>query len=139
MKHTSEEIKYRLSDLGVQIGNIAIEYITELEKENAELRKIAEFQQSSNMGTHLENKKLKEGLAVGSMWNNGLNSLNKALEEERDKYRNMVFDKDEQLTKAKELLEKFCSYYMYDCDETIKDYKSFEELKKQAEQFLKEN
>lgn len=38
MKHTSEEIKYRLSDLGVQIGNIAIEYITELEKENAELK-----------------------------------------------------------------------------------------------------
>ena len=38
MKHTSEEIKYRLSDLGVQIGNIAIEYIAELEKENAELK-----------------------------------------------------------------------------------------------------
>jgi hypothetical protein len=36
--YTSEEIKYRLSDLGVQIGNIAIEYITELEKENAELK-----------------------------------------------------------------------------------------------------
>lgn len=34
---TSEEIKYRLSDLGVQIGNIAINYITELEKKNAEL------------------------------------------------------------------------------------------------------
>lgn len=38
MKHTPEEIKYRLSDLGAQIGNIAIEYITELEKENAELK-----------------------------------------------------------------------------------------------------
>lgn len=36
MKHTPEEIKYRLSDLGVQIGNIAIEYIAKLEKENAE-------------------------------------------------------------------------------------------------------
>ena len=30
-EHTSEEIKYRLSDLGAQIGNIAIEYITDLE------------------------------------------------------------------------------------------------------------
>ena len=30
-EHTPEEIKYRLSDLGVQIGNIAIEYITALE------------------------------------------------------------------------------------------------------------
>ena len=37
-EHTSEEIKYRLSDLGVQIGNIAIEYITNLEKEIAELK-----------------------------------------------------------------------------------------------------
>ena len=33
-EYTPEEIKYRLSDLGTQIGNIAIEYITELEKEN---------------------------------------------------------------------------------------------------------
>ncbi len=89
-----------------------------LQKENAELRAIAEFQQSSNMDTHLENKKLKEGLVVGSTLNKGLNSLNKALEEERDKYRNMVFDKDEQLTKAKvalrnviDYLGQFCSDY----------------------------
>lgn len=32
-EHTSKEIKYRLSDLGVQIGNIAIEYISNLEKQ----------------------------------------------------------------------------------------------------------
>ena len=75
-----------------------------LDKENAELRKIAEFQQSSNMSTHLENKKLKEGLAVGSTFNKALNSMNKTLEEERDKYRNMVFDKNEQLTRAKEII-----------------------------------
>ena len=42
MKHTPEEIKYRLSDLGVQIGNIAIEYITELEEENANLKDVIE-------------------------------------------------------------------------------------------------
>ena len=36
------------------------ERIKELEKENAELKSIAEFQQSSNMNTHFENKKLKE-------------------------------------------------------------------------------
>lgn len=34
--------------------------IAELEKENAEFRKIAVFQQSSNMNTHFENKKLKK-------------------------------------------------------------------------------
>lgn len=37
-EHTSKEIKYRLSDLGVQIGNIAIEYIANLEKQNNELQ-----------------------------------------------------------------------------------------------------
>ena len=59
----------------------------ELEKENAELRKVAEFQQSSNMSRHFENKKLKEGLVVGSTFNKALNSMNKNLEEERDKYK----------------------------------------------------
>lgn len=34
--------------------------IAELEEENAELRKVAEFQQSSNMSRYFENKKLKE-------------------------------------------------------------------------------
>ena len=93
-------------------------HIAELEKENAELKKVAEFQQSSNMSRHFENKKLKEGLAVGSTFNKALNSMNKNLEEERDKYRNMVFDKDEQLTKAKvalrniiDYLGQFCSDY----------------------------
>jgi len=75
--------------------------IEELEKENAKLRKVAEFQQSSNMNTHLENKKLKEGLTVGSMWNKHLNSQNKALEEERDRYRNMVFDLQKENTELK--------------------------------------
>ena len=51
-------------------------------------------------------KELKEDLALGSTWNKGLNSMNKSLEEERDKFRNMVFDKDEQLTKAKEIIEE---------------------------------
>lgn len=88
--------------------------IEELEKENAELRRVAEFQQSNNMNRHFENKKLKECLTVGTTWNKALNSMNKALEEERDKYRNMVFDKGEQLSKAKELIKRLinvcCSY-----------------------------
>ena len=46
-EHTSEEIKYRLSDLGAQIGNIAINYITELEKENAELKEVHESDKRS--------------------------------------------------------------------------------------------
>ena len=38
---TDEEkasIKYRLSDIGEQVGVLALEYISELEKENAELK-----------------------------------------------------------------------------------------------------
>ena len=101
----------------------------ELEKENAELRKIAEFQQSSNMSRHFENKKLKEGLAVGSMWNKHLNSQNKALEEERDKYRNMVFDKDDQLTKAKKIIQRLVT--------KLYKYTRFtDDVLAEAEQFL---
>lgn len=107
--------------------------IAELEQENAELRKIAEFQQSSNMNTHLENKKLKEGLAVGSTWNKYLNSMNKSLEEERDKYREMTFDMKDQLTKAKELLKEFI--FLLHNPRTALDTKT---VMDEAEQFLSE-
>lgn len=33
-----ENIKYRLSDIGKQVGELALEYIAELEKENADLK-----------------------------------------------------------------------------------------------------
>ena len=39
-----------------------IEYVQELEKENAELRKIAEFQQSSNISRHLKTRNSKRVL-----------------------------------------------------------------------------
>lgn len=38
MKHTPEEIKNRISNIGEAIGDIAFDYITDLEKENAELK-----------------------------------------------------------------------------------------------------
>jgi hypothetical protein len=114
-----------------------IEATLKLDKQNAELRKIAEFQQSSNMNTHFENKKLKEGLAVGSTWNKHLNSLNKALEEERDKYRNMVFDKDEQLTKAKDHIKKLLDCLKQDTNDQQTNYYVCQYMDK-AEQFLSE-
>lgn len=114
----------------------AFKRIEELEKENAELRKVAEFQQSSNMSRHFENKKLKEGLAVGSTFNKALNSMNKSLEEERDKYRNMVFDKNEQLTKAKEIIKMLHSdcYSIAECEDT--NLGLWEDDLAKAEQFL---
>ena len=113
----------------------AFKRIEALEKENAELRKIAEFQQSSNMSRHFENKKLKESLAVGSTFNKALNSMNKNLEEERDKYRNMVFDKDEQLTNAKEIIKKLKALY-FSPVVTKDDLKRQDEILERANKFL---
>lgn len=129
---TKDEMKNRISmalkDPILQQGfEIICKNLVELEKENAELRKVAEFQQSSNMDTHLENKKLKEGLLVGSTFNKALNSRNKFLEEENDKYRNMVFDKIEQIDKAVVLLKKW-----------IEPKYDREELLHLTEEFLKE-
>jgi hypothetical protein len=111
------------------------EKCSELEKENAELRKVAGFQQSSNMSRYFENKKLKEGLAVGSTFNKALNSMNKNLEEERDKYRNMVFDKDEQLTKAKDHIKKLLDCLKQDTNDPQTNYYVCQYMDK-AEQFL---
>ena len=108
----------------------------QLREENTELRKVAEFQQSSNMNTHLENKKIKEVLAVGSMWNKHLNSQNKALEEERDKYRDMTFDQREQLTEAKHHIKKLLDCLKQDTNDPQTNYYVCQYMDK-AEQFLK--
>ena len=79
--------------------------IAELEKENAELRNIAEFQQSSNMSRYFENKKLKdenvelkgEADSVLDNWCKGGNP-----------YPHLK-KRDEQFTKAKELIEELSS------------------------------
>jgi hypothetical protein len=90
-KMTKDEMKNRISmALKDQILQQGFEIIC---KENAELRKFREL------------------LAVGSKLNKGLISRNKFLEEEQDKYRNMVFDKIEQLDKAKELLAKWVELF----------------------------
>ena len=60
-----------------------------------------------------------------------LEKENAVFEEDRDKYRNMVFDTKEQLDKAKELLTRFVIASVYfNGKET--------DLIKEAEQFLKE-
>lgn len=135
---TKDEMKNRISmalkDPILQQGfEIICKNLANLEKENAELRKVAEFQQSSNMDTHLENKRLKETLSVGSTFNKALISRNKLLEEENDKYRNMVFVKMEQLDRAEEIIEKLLNAF------ASNDFFEEEELNamSEAEQFLK--
>lgn len=85
-----------------------------------------------------ENKKLKECLTVGTTWNKALNSMNKALEEERDKYRNMVFDKDDRLTKAKEIIRALLKHTYGQDLNTQNDFDLYLGKIKEAEQFLKE-
>ena len=146
---TQEQIKAKAKEyfpndeFKQQIVIDAINWATkELQKENAELRKIAEFQQSSNINKYFENKKLKEGLAVGSTFNKALNSMNKNLIEKSDKYRNMVFDKDEQLTKAKEIIKKFSEFVNneieYEPEHPQEHTDLWNELCEKAEQFISE-
>jgi hypothetical protein len=149
------ELEKENADLKEEINKIAFAR-GNLEEENAELRKVAEFQQSSNMNRYFENKKLKEGLAVGSTFNKALNSMNKSLEEERDKYRDMVFDlqqenaelkKDcieseennnklqediQKLDVAKDLINRLLHTLML----SNTPYEMYEEIQKEAEQFL---
>jgi prefoldin subunit 5 len=131
------ELEKENADLKEEINKIAFAR-GNLEEENAELRKVAEFQQSSNMNRYFENKKLKEGLAVGSTFNKALNSMNKNLEEERDKYRNMVFDKDDQLTKAKEIIKKLVDGIRVISDPKV-ELTNVDSFVAEAEQFLSDN
>ena len=49
----------------------------------------------------LATKELQEGLEVAETLNKSLNTMNKELEADRDKYKNMVFDLQEQIEKMK--------------------------------------
>ena len=132
MKHTSEEIKYRLSDLGVQIGNIAIEYITELEKENARLKEINTHTLSQlnldNGELIIENEKLKKENAE-------LKEQNRNLLESCEGATMMYKD----LCKAKELLKYVLNSFVGDLPKELGFFDE-EELKAiaEVEQFLKE-
>lgn len=53
-------------------------------------------------------KELQEGLKVTETLNKSLNVMNKELEADRDKYRSMVFDLQEQIEKVKKLIPKTC-------------------------------
>lgn len=83
-----------------------------------------------------ENEKLKETLTVGTTWNKHLNSRNKALEEESDKYRNMLFDKMEQLDRAKKIIKKLYSHIFQGMG--FMELNDYNIQKAETEQFLKE-
>lgn len=72
MKHTPEEIKNRLSNIGEAIGGIALEYIAELEKENKEL--------------HVTNKSLLESCEGATMMYKDLCKAKEIINELVDDY-----------------------------------------------------
>ena len=133
MKHTPEEIKNRLSNIGEAIGNIALDYITELEKENAELNcecrrcvytdcpcVLSDYEKDRNgICDHFkdvfdENAELKSGCG-------------------------MCYRKDkEQLTKAKELI-RFWVNDFYDGFNSSIRYEERRKALKESEQFLKDS
>jgi len=103
MRCFDDDLKYKgvLHALEICAGETATEATKELEKENAELKSIADFQTSSNMDRYFQLKR-----------------------------------SEEQLTKAKEIINKFMSFqhifYEYkDCDDLTK-------VLNKAKQFLKE-
>ena len=121
-EHTPEEIKYRLSDLGVQIGNIAIEYIIDLEKENAELKEALKNDKVCKCSHYLnfkdlekENAELKVKLtAIRNAKDKFDMSKNKSIIKASGAEYTLFCDleriledwqEDDELTKAKELLK----------------------------------
>ena len=117
----------------------------ELEKENAELKRDKQNLRA-DLRTARNNLQAKDTVYQLAMEENAelRHKLNKLERKCKFNFVDLLHDveneskQEKQLTKAKELLKEFCTYYMYDCDETRKDYEMFEKLKKQAEQFISE-
>ena len=132
MKHTSEEIKNRLSNIGEAIGNIALDYIADLEKENTELKETLKGKRCNCM-TYLNFKDLEREIA----------ELKKQLvekgqhldltEREWGKDMSKMIHYRTQATKAKEIISELLSSCFGYNSKTV-NY----EVKTKAEQFLKE-
>ena len=138
MKHTPEEIKYRLSDLGVQIGNIAIEYITELEKENAELKQAKEgkvVEHFEAYGQCRDSRRIAELEKENAELKTRVENQKSFLERIKAKFELSKIDRkeiegyleSEQLTKAREIIRDFLSVAIDYIDKEDKNYSLIEE------------
>ena len=114
MKHTSEEIKNRLSNIGEAIGNIALDYIADLEKENSELK-----------------EKLERAERARDYWKDSSFDWRHKCTSRRP-FR-VAVKAQKQLTKAKELLKKFI-----ETSNPIYFEEDRQKVKAEAEQFLNE-
>ena len=103
--------------------------IEELEKENAELRNIAEFQQHSNMSRYFENKQLKDENAELKKQCSILADCNTC----HSTCKNENIEMKKQLTKAKGIIRDLLQVLPKENIEGVY------EVTEAAEQFLKEN
>ena len=117
-----QDINDEKSDICTTTGELVIilKRIPDLEKENAELKSIAQFQQSSNMKRHFEIQELEKK-------NKKLESDFRICEKNADTY----YD---QLTKATKLLNEFMRISKASDEDFEHDYS---ELIGETEQFIK--
>jgi phage shock protein A len=124
MKHTPEEIKNRLSNIGEAIGNIALNYIADLEKACDETQKLLDNQIEATYKLDKENAELKlklEALEGQTPWKD-------------------IKDKSEvtgQLTKAKEHIKQLLDCLKQDTNDPQTNYYVCK-YTTEAERFLKE-
>ncbi|MBR4397346.1 MAG: hypothetical protein IKS93_05780 [Methanobrevibacter sp.] len=154
-EHTPEEIKYRLTDLGVQIGNIAIEYIAELEKENELVKSLlyCTVKSCDNCGNcnceNFQRQRKSVPCELYVSYQDKIKWLEKQIEQEKNDYEmidncNRIHEK--QLEQAKNILRELVdNQLMIRVHNPYADEKTNEMLEgalerwfKKAEQFLKE-
>lgn len=99
-------LKHLLVTMYVQGANLILPQLTEKNKQIEELKKIAEFQTSLSMQRFAELKKKDKALDVAEKLNRSINAMNKKLEEDCDKFTNMVFDKEGKIKELEALIEE---------------------------------
>ena len=109
------EIKYRLSDIGAKVGELALEYIAELEEENEQLQEKLNIRSCQNC-KHNNKSCPSDGSCVHySKW---------------EGYKNP------QLTRAKEIIKKLYSHVFQGMG--FMEINDYNVQKAEAEQFLRE-
>lgn len=114
-----KEIKYRLSDIGAKVGELALEYIAELEEENEQLQEKLNIRSCQNC-KHNNKSCPNDGSCVHySKW---------------EGYKNL------QLTRAKEIIKKFSEFVNdeveFDPEHPQEHTDLWNELCEKAEEFL---
>ena len=114
-----KEIKYRLSDIGAKVGELALEYIAELEEENEQLQEKLNIRSCQNCKDNNKSCPNDGSCVHYSKW---------------EGYKNL------QLTRAKEIIKKFSEIVNdeveFDPEHPQEHTDLWNELCEKAEEFL---